>query len=156
MRDGWAQWHVKIHRRELARIVYSKQWKISSNFKAVFWAKKYFEIIPSRPECDCKFAGWFSSVFQSPQMHYHVFCNLADSSRVIKTNQEIIMIFTILKIYTHIAIQVQAFRWKPKKLRLFSRNKKAWGLNRGKRKSFMHLWSNPLRKHFPKNKPLRN
>ena len=78
-------------------------------------------IIPSRPEFARKFASWFSSVFQSLQMHYRVFCNLADSSRV-KTNQEI-MIFTIKKKnYTHVAIQVQAFRWKPKKVRLFSRN----------------------------------
>ena len=40
------------------------------------------------PKFSCKFAGWFSNVFQSLQMHYRVFCNLADSSRV-KTNQEI-------------------------------------------------------------------
>ena len=38
--------------------------------------------------------------------------------------------------YTHVIIQVQAFQRKPKKVRLFSRNKKAYGLNRGKRKSF--------------------
>ena len=124
VRDGWAQWHVKIHRRELARIVYSEQWKSSSNFRAVFRAKKRFEIIPSRPEFVSKFAGWFPSVFQSLQMYYCVFCNLADSSRV-KTNEEIITLFTIKKNYTHVAVQVQAFRWKSKKLRLFSRNKEA-------------------------------
>ena len=50
--------------------------------------KKCFERIPSRPESACKFADWFSSVFQSLQMHCRVFCNLADSSSV-KTNQEI-------------------------------------------------------------------
>ena len=43
--------------------------------------------------------------------------------------------FTAKKNYTHVAIQVQAFRKKPRKLRLFSRNKKAWGLNKGKRES---------------------
>ena len=45
-------------------------------------------MIPSRPEFACKFVDWFSNVFQSLQMHYRVFCNLADSSRV-KTNREI-------------------------------------------------------------------
>ena len=54
-----------------------------------------FERIPSRPEFACKFADWFSSVFQSLQMHCRVFCNLADSSSI-KTNQEI-MIFTAKK-----------------------------------------------------------
>ena len=97
--DGWPQWRVKIHRRELARIVYSKQWKSSSNFKAVFWTKKCFEVIPSRPEFSCKFAGWFSSVFQLLQMHYHVFRNLANSSRV-KTNQEIMIFMTKKKLHT--------------------------------------------------------
>ena len=46
------------------------------------------------------------------QMYYCVFCNLADSSRV-KTNEEIITLFSIKKKkknYTHVAIQVQAFR----------------------------------------------
>ena len=65
--------------------------------------------IPSRPEFACKFVNWFSSVFQSLQMHYRVFCNLADSSRV-KTNQEIIYDIHDQKNYTHVAIQVQAFR----------------------------------------------
>ena len=46
------------------------------------------------------------------------------------------MIFTAKKKYTHVAIQVQAFRRKLKKLRLFSRNKKVYGLSRGKRKIF--------------------
>ena len=63
-------------------------------------------MIPSRPEFACKFVDWFSNVFQSLQMHYRVFCNLADSSRV-KTNREII---TIKRYYTHVAVQVQAFR----------------------------------------------
>ena len=44
--------------------------------------KKCFEGIPKRPEVACKFADWFSSVFHSPQMHFCVFCNLADSSSV--------------------------------------------------------------------------
>ena len=47
--------------------------------------------------CLYKFAHWFSSIFQSLQMHCRVFCNLADSSRLLgskkKKNQEII-IFT--------------------------------------------------------------
>ena len=46
VRDGWAQWHVNIHRRKLARSVYSKHW------------------IPSRPQFVCKFVDWSSSVFQ--------------------------------------------------------------------------------------------
>ena len=75
---------------------------------------KCFEGIPSRPKCVCKFAHWFSSVFTSLQMHCRVFCNLVDSSNF-KTNQEI-MIFTGEK-YTHVAIQVQPFRRKPKKLK---------------------------------------
>ena len=41
------------------------------------------------------------------------------------------MMFTAKKNYTHVAI----IRRKPRKLRLLSRNKKAWGLNKGKRKS---------------------
>ena len=121
---GRSDMSIKIHRRELAGIFYSNR-KISSNFRAVFWAKKRFEIIPSRPKFASEFAGWFPSVFQSLQMYYCVFCNLADSSRV-KTNEEIITLFTIkTKNYTHVAIQVQAFRWKPKTLRLFSRNEEA-------------------------------
>ena len=64
-------------------------------------------MIPSRPEFACKFVDWFSNVFQSLQMHYRVFCNLADSSRV-KTNREIMI--TIKKNYTHVAFQVQVFR----------------------------------------------
>ena len=55
-------------------------------------------MIPSRPEFACKFVDWFSNVFQSLQMHYRVFCNLADSSRV-KTNREIMI--TIKKKTTH-------------------------------------------------------
>ena len=35
------------------------------------------------------------------------------------------MIFTAKKRNTHVAIQVEAFRRKPKRLRLFSHNKKA-------------------------------
>ena len=48
------------------------------------------ERIPSRPEFACKFADWFSSVFQSRHILCRVFCNLADSSSV-ETNQEIMM-----------------------------------------------------------------
>ena len=60
---------------------------------------------------------------------------LADSFSV-KTNQEIMM-FTAKKKTTHVVIQVQVFRRKPRKLRLlFSHNKKAQGLNKGKRKSY--------------------
>ena len=54
--------------------------------------KKDVERISSRPEFPFKFADWFSSVFQSLQMHCRVFYNLANSSSV-KTNQKI-MIFT--------------------------------------------------------------
>ena len=60
--------------------------------------KKCFEKIP----CDFfllkryafKFAHWFSSVFQSLEMHSHVSCNLADSSRLLaseKKNQKIMI-----------------------------------------------------------------
>ena len=52
--------------------------------------EKCFDRIPLRPEFACKFADWFSSVFQSLQMHFCVFCNLADSSSI-KTNQEIVI-----------------------------------------------------------------
>ena len=61
-----------------------RTWKPSSEQKICF------ERIPSRPKCVCKFADWFSSFFQSLQMHCRVFSNLADSSSV-KTNQEIII-----------------------------------------------------------------
>ena len=134
-RDGWAQWHVKIHRRGLARIVYSKQCNSSSNLKAFFWRKKCFERIPSRPEFACKFADWFPSVFQSLQMLCRVFCNLADSSSASKQIRKLWCSRPKKKKTTHVTIQVQAFRRKPRKLRLFSRNKKPWGLNKGKRKS---------------------
>ena len=100
-RDSWAQWHVKIHRGELARIVYNKQFDSSSNFlKPFLWTKKCFERIPSRQEFASKFADLFSSVFQSLQMLCRVFCNLADSSSV-KTNQEIMMFTAKKRNYTH-------------------------------------------------------
>ena len=55
--------------------------------------KKCFEKIP----CDFfllkryafKFAHWFSSVFQSLEMHSHVSCNLADSSRLLASEKKI-------------------------------------------------------------------
>ena len=75
--------------------------------------EKCFEGIPSRPKCVFEFVNWFSSVFQCLQMHCHIFCHLADSSSI-KTNQEIV-IFRQKK-YTHVAIQVQGFQRKPKKL----------------------------------------
>ena len=108
--------------------VYSKQWKSSSNFKAFLWTKNAFREFLQGQSLLVNLSTWFSSVlFQSPQMHCRVFCNLANSSSV-KTNQEI-MIFTFKKQkYTHVIIQVQAFQRKPKKVRLFSRNKKAYGL----------------------------
>ena len=56
-------------------------------------------MIPSRPEFACKFVDWFSNVFQSLQMHYRVFCNLADSSRV-KTNREIMITIKKKKLHT--------------------------------------------------------
>ena len=81
-------------------------------------------------------------------------CNLANRPRV-KSNQE--MIVTAKNTYTHVAIQVQAFRSKPKKLRLFSRNNKS--SNRGTEQDHLmvhdklHLWSNPVRKHLQKHNP---
>ena len=66
--------------------------------------KQCFGRIPLRQEFASNFADWFSSDFQSLQIHCGVFCNPADSSSV-KTNQEII-IFTAKKRYTHVAIQV--------------------------------------------------
>ena len=62
------------------------------------------------------------------------------------------MIFTATKKknYTHVAIQVQAFRRKLKRLRLFSHNKKAKGFNRGKRNC---IHDQILRKHLPEHKP---
>ena len=60
-----------------------RTWKPSSEQK--IWFKR----TPPRPKCVCKFADWFSSFFQSLQMHCRVFPNLADSYSV-KTNQEII------------------------------------------------------------------
>ena len=53
----------------------------------------------SRPKFACKSADWFSSVFQSLQMHCSVFCNLADSSSV-KTNQEIMIFSAKNKLHT--------------------------------------------------------
>ena len=85
-----------------------------------------------------------------------VFCNLADSSSASKQIRKLWCSRPKKKKTTHVTIQVQAFRRKPRKLRLFSRNKKPWGLNKGKRKSFngkLQLWSNPVRKHLPKHKP---
>ena len=41
--DGWVQWHVKIHRGDLARGVYSKQWKGSSNMKAFFKREQFLQ-----------------------------------------------------------------------------------------------------------------
>ena len=55
--------------------------------------------------CVCKFAYWFSSVFQSLQMYCRVFCNLADMASV-KTNQEI-MIFTEKNSYSGPGISEQ-------------------------------------------------
>ena len=52
--------------------------------------EKCFEGIPSRPKCVFQFVNWFFSVFQSLQMHCHVFCHLADSSSI-KPNQEIVI-----------------------------------------------------------------
>ena len=36
----------------------------------------------------CKFAHWFSSVFQLLQMHCRIFCNLADSSRLLASKKK--------------------------------------------------------------------
>ena len=92
---------------------------IVNNGRAVQTRKPSSEkTIPSRPE----FADWFSSIFQSLKMHCRIFCNLAKNSNL-KTKQEI-RIFKNKKNYTHVAFQVQVFRRKPKKLRLFSHNKK--------------------------------
>ena len=57
------------------------------------------------------------------KMHCRVFCNLAYTRVRFRTNQEVMM-FTDKKNYTRVAIQFLAVRRKPKKLRLFYRNKK--------------------------------
>ena len=72
----------KSHRRELARIVTVNSERAVRILKPSSKQKNSFERIPSRPGSACKFADWFSSVFQSLQMHCRVFCNLADSSSV--------------------------------------------------------------------------
>ena len=72
----------KSHRRELARIVTVNNERAVRILKPSSKQKNSFERIPSRPGSACKFADWFSSVFQSLQMHCRVFCNLADSSSV--------------------------------------------------------------------------
>ena len=79
--------------------------------KASSAPKKCFErIIPSRPEFACKFDNSFSSIFQSLQMYCRVFCNLADSSTLLvfkkSGNHDV---NGQKKIFTHVAIQVQAF-----------------------------------------------
>ena len=66
------------------------------------------------------------------------------------------ILFTDKKKNTHIAIQVQAFRRKPKKLRLFSSNKKVKALREVKEKPFngkLHLRSNPVKQHLQQHKP---
>ena len=114
---------------------YSKQWKRSSNFKAFVWIKQCFDRIPLRPEFACKFADWFSSVFQLLQVHYCVICNLTDNSSI-KTNQVIMIFAAPPKKYRHVSIQVQVFWRKLKKLRIFSCNKKKLKAWTCKRKSF--------------------
>ena len=75
-------------------------------------------------------------------MQCRVFCNLADSSNV-KTSLEII-IFKDKTNYTHLAIQLQVFWRKQKKLGLFSRNKKHKALIQVKQNRLMpyklRLW----------------
>ena len=64
----------KSHRRELARIVTVNSERAVRILKPSSKQKNSFERIPSRPGSACKFADWFSSVFQSLQMHCRVFC----------------------------------------------------------------------------------
>ena len=76
--------------RELARSVYSKQWKSGSNVKAFFWTKKrLLWEIPSRKNISINLLTGFPA---SSNHCSRIFCTLANSSGV-KTNQEI-MIFT--------------------------------------------------------------
>ena len=99
VRDGWAQWHVKIHRGELVGSFTVNNERAFCTWKPSSEQKKCFERIPSRPDFACKFADWVSSIFQSLQMHCCTLCNLADNSSV-KTNQEI-MIFMAEKKASH-------------------------------------------------------
>ena len=62
-------------------------------------------------EFDCKFAHWFSSIFQSLQMHCHIFCNLAYSSRILASKKKSGNhdLHSQKQNLLHVAIQVQAF-----------------------------------------------
>ena len=65
--------------------------------------------------CLYKFAHWFSSIFQSLQMHCRVFCNLADSSRLLaskkkKKIQEIIIFTAKNKTYSMWLFRSRHFR----------------------------------------------
>ena len=119
----------------VVRSIYSKQRNGSSNLKTFFWTQRKCFAAKSI----CKFAVWFSSVFQLLQMHCCVFCNLADSSSI-KPNQEIIWSIHGWKSYTHVAIQVQVFWRKPKKQRLFSLNKKLKALTEKKKHFYVINW----------------
>ena len=111
--------------------VYSKQWKSSSNFKAFFCTKKCFERIPCDiyifwKEFACKFAHWFSSIFQSLQMHCRIFCNLADSFRLLVSKKIRKSWSSQPKIKpTTCGYLGPGILEKPKKLRLFSHKKKS-------------------------------
>ena len=69
---------------------------------------------------------WHSNVFRSLQMQCRVFCTCTKiflASKQVRKSWYSRAKKTTLILYTHAAIQVQAFWRKLKKLRLFSRNK---------------------------------
>ena len=73
-----------------------------------------------------KYTYWHSNVFRSLQMQCHVFCTCTKiflASKQVRKSWYSRAKKTTLILYTHAAIQVQAFWRKVKKLRLFSRNK---------------------------------
>ena len=87
-------------------------------------------------------------------MHHHVFCNLADTSRLLASKKEIMKSWSSqpkLKLTTCTCGYLgPGISKAPKKLRLFSHIKKRKLLIfHGK----LHLWSNPVRKHLQKHKP---
>ena len=75
--DGWVQWHVKIHRGDLARGVYSKQWKGSSNMKAFFKREQFlqgqnlptgFPAFSSRWRCTAAYSATQPTILVSKQI----------------------------------------------------------------------------------------
>ena len=76
--------------------------------------------------CLYKFAHWFSSIFQSLQMHCRIFCNLADSFRLLASKKIRKSWSSQPKIKpTTCGYLGPGILEKPKKLRLFSHKKKS-------------------------------